>query len=164
VTDLHTQIQQLDRAIAYEAAQMLAVELGADPDVKLISHEVITKPEHYPDDLEDLAKVLLLIAADITPDAVTSAIDGAGNKQLILGGGELVTLAVLVIGGLQVIISRGKTSEHVEIVIERDGNGEEHIVRINKTTHWRVSNPVADLLRGLLSANSQDPPKSIGGQ
>jgi hypothetical protein len=164
VTDLHVQIRQLDRAIAWEAAQMLAVELGADPGAKLIGHEAITEPERHPDDLEDLAKVLLLITADIDPDAVTSAIDGAGNKQLILGGGELITLAVLVIGGLQVIISRGKTSEHVEIVIERDSNGEEHLVRINRTTTFGVSNPVASLLRRLLPGDSQDSPKSVEGQ
>jgi len=115
---------------------MLAAELGAHPDVSPIDHEAITKPERHPDDLEALAKVLLLITADIDPDAVTSAIDGAGNKQLILGGAELVALAVLIVGGLQVIISRGKTSEHVEIIVERDSNGEEHIVGIGRTTHY----------------------------
>jgi hypothetical protein len=163
VTDVHDQIRQLDRAIAYEAAQMVAAELGADPDTELISHEVITKPERHPDDLEDLAKVLLLITADIDPDAVTSAIDGAGNKQLILGSGELVALAVLIIGGLQVIISRAKASEHVEIVVERDSDGEERVVRINRTTIY-VSNPVAILLRRLLPGETQDARKSIEGQ
>jgi hypothetical protein len=165
VTDLHTQIRQLDRAIAYEAAQMLAAELGADPDANPIDHEVITKPERHPDDLEDLAKVLLLITADIAPDTVTSAIDGAGNKQLILSGSELIALAVLVIGGLQVIISRGKASERVEIVYERDSNGEIQVVRIDKTTRYRdISNPVASILRGLLQGNPQDLQKSVEGQ
>jgi hypothetical protein len=163
VTDLPIQIRQLDRAIAWEAAQMLAVELGADPDAKLIGHETITETERHPEDLEDLAKVLLLITADIDPDAVTSAIDGAGNKQLILGAEELITLAVLVIGGLQVIISKAKASEHVEIVIESDSNGEEHVVRINRTTIY-TSNPVASLLRRLLPGDSQDSPKSVEGQ
>lgn len=164
MTDLHTQIRQLDRAIAWEAAQMLAAELGADPDVSPIDHEAITKPERHPDDLEALAKVLLLITADIDPDAVTRAIDGAGNKQLILGGAELVALAVLIVGGLQVIISRGKTSEHVEIIVERDSNGEEHIVRIGRTTHYGIPSPVASILRGLLPANSQDSQKHVESQ
>jgi hypothetical protein len=158
MNDLQTRIQELDQATAYEAAELLAAELGADPDAYPIDHDVLTDPMTHQDDLEDLAKVLLLATADLDSDAVARAIDGAGHKQLVLGGAELIGLAILIVGGIQVIMARGKTSEHVEtVVVERDSSGQEQMTTTKRTTRYGISGRVAGLLE-LLAGSSQTPP------
>ncbi|WP_409473507.1 hypothetical protein [Streptomyces sp. HC307] len=158
MNDLHTRIKELDRATAYEASRLLAAELGADPVVKPIDHEVLADPMTHQDDLEDLAKVLLLATADLDPDAVNRAIDGAGHVQLVLGGFELIGLAILIVGGIQVVMSRGKITEHVEtVVIERDSSGQEQMTTTNRTTRYGISGRVAGLLE-LLTQTPSGPP------
>ncbi|MFF5575681.1 hypothetical protein [Streptomyces luteogriseus] len=162
MTDLDTRIKELDRGLAYEAAQLLAAELGADPDAQPIDHEVLTNPMTHQQDLEDLAKVLLLVTAEIDQDAVARAIEGAGHKQLILGGAELVILGILVVGGIQVIMSKGKTSEHVETVTtERHANGHEQTTISTRTTHYGISKGAASLLGQLQAPPSQPPPGPV---
>ncbi|WP_328732899.1 hypothetical protein OHT20_32510 [Streptomyces caniferus] len=161
MTDLHTRVQQLDRPTAYEAAQLLAAELGAEED-RPIDHEIVADPLTHQGDLEDLAKVLLLTTVDIDPGAVERAIDGAGHKQIVLGGGELILLAYLVVNGIQLIMSRGKKSEHVEtVVIERDSNGRERVIIKRMDTQYGISGSAASLLRQLPTDDSQAPPDSI---
>jgi hypothetical protein len=155
MTDLYARIDGLDRVTAYEAAQLLAVELGADPDVRLVDHEALNEPLAHQDDFENLAKVLLLITADADPEAVERAIDGAGRKQLVLSGDELIALSVLIVGALQVLMSKGKAGEHVEIVIERDSNGQEKITTKKSIHYYRISVGVAGLLRSLAGASKE---------
>lgn len=162
MNDLHAHIQRLDRPTAYEAAQLLAAELGADPDDKPIDHEVLADPMTHQDDLEELAKVLLLAAADLDEDAVASAIDGAGHKQFVLAGTELIGLSIIIVSGIQVIMARGKTSEHVEtVVVERDSSGQEQMTTTRRTTHYGISSRVAGVLRELLTGSSQTPPGPV---
>jgi hypothetical protein len=150
VTDLGSRIQQLDRATAYEAAQLLAAELGADPDTAPVEHEILANPLAHQDDLEELAKVLLSTAAQTDPEAVESAIDGAGHKQLILGGAELIVLGYLIVSGLQIVLAKGKTSEQVTTaVLERDADGREKLTSTTTTIQYGISKNTAALLRQL---------------
>lgn len=158
MTHLQGQIERLDRATAYEAAQLLAAEIGADPDVKPVDHPLLSAPLAHQPELEELAKVLLLVVAADDQQSVSDAIAGAGHKQIVLGGGELIALAYVLVEGLRLIVARNKVREHVEIVVEHDKDGQEIVTTTKRTTQYGVSGPVASLLRQIISNGEQNPP------
>ena len=153
MTELTDRIEALDRNTAYEAAQILAADLGADSDTAPVEHEILVNPEAHQGDLEELAKVLLLATADVDPEAVELAIEGAGQTQFILGGGELVILGYLIVNGLQIVLAKGKTSEEVKTVVtEQNSDGSTRQTETTKKTRWDVSKNAASLLGKLLGS------------
>lgn len=165
MTELAVRIENLDRAAVYEAAQLLAADLGADPDAVPSQDAILADPLAHQGELEELCRVLLALALDSDPQAVADAVDGAGHKQLVLGGAELIILGVLVLGGLQIALSRGKTSEEVETtVLERDADGKETFTTTTRKTKFGISNNTASLLRSLTGLGGQTVDKSDVGK
>lgn len=159
MTDLVVRIENLDRAAVYEAAQLLAADLGADPDAAPLEHEIIADPLAYQGDLEELCRILLTRTFDFDPAAVEDALDGAGHKQVVLGGLELIALGILVMGGLQIALARGKTSEEVETtVVERNADGHEKMTTTKRKTEYGISKNTASLLSSLTE------PGYLGGE
>jgi len=65
---------------------------------------------------------------------------------VVLAGGEIVALAALALGALQVCLSGGKTEEDIEERIEKDPDGKIKTVRIRKTK-WGISSTLGSLLK-----------------
>lgn len=149
MTDLEHRIQQLDRATALEAAQFLAADLGGTTELALPDNEITSDPLAHQEDFENLAKLLLLITSDVDPGAVEIAIDNTGERQFVLGGAELIMLAVLAISGLQVVFSRGRTSEESVTVEERDADGSVRKITTHKSTYG-LSGNLGKLLSSIL--------------
>jgi len=84
-------------------------EIGAERKLKIISDQ----PYQHLEEIEQMARLLLMEAATTGgyQGYVRSAVEGAGKKQVILGGMEIVALAAISLGALHVILSKGKTSE-----------------------------------------------------
>jgi hypothetical protein len=161
MTELAARIENLDRAAVYEAAQLLAADLGADPDAVPSQDAILADPLAHQGELEELCRILLALELDNDPPAVAEAIDGAGHKQLVLGGAELIILGVLVLGGLQIVLSRGKTSEEVETtILERNADGKETFTTTTRKTKFGISNNTASLLRSLTEPGGQSLGKS----
>jgi hypothetical protein len=147
-----TDIRELDRPTTLEAAQLLAAELGAETDKPPFDHEILSSPTTHQDELEDLARVLLVAASALDPEAVDSAVQGAGRKQLVLGGGELVALAYLVVNGLRITLARARKSESTEtITIERDDEGHEVVKVVRNNVQYEVAERTTELLKELIN-------------
>lgn len=148
MSELPDRIRSLDRIAAYEAAQFVAVELGARPDGKVPASPLVDDPLAHQDDVEDLAKVLLLTTAEIEPAMVERALDGVGQRQIIFGGLELVAVAILAIGALHIIVSKGKSEESTTTRIEKDTDGKE-VVTTSTETRYAISDALGDMLRAI---------------
>jgi hypothetical protein len=151
IHNLAERILELDRAVAFEAAQLLASDLGGDPDPEAEQPEspILADPLAHQDDIDDLSRVLLLTAADVDPEAVERALDGAQRRQFVLGGTELVILGLLALEGLRILVTKGATSEDTTVTFERSADGSERVVTSTKRT-FGVSKGLASLLRAVL--------------
>jgi hypothetical protein len=146
--ELAQRIEGLDEATALEAAQLLASALDAAPVGHAAGYEVLDRPLEHREDIAVLCRLLLLTAASIdadTRDLVEESIAGAGRKQLVLGGMELVALSVLVLGALQAFLSRGRTAEDEEISVTTREDGSQEVV-IRKSVRYGISGNLAKLL------------------
>lgn len=155
-TDLMKNIDSLSREQAIEAASFVASSIGADntthTDAAALLVEWSDRPYQHLSEAEELARLLLSVSA-ATPDLepiVREAIAGAGRKQVVLAGGEIVALAALALGALQAILSKGRTSEQVSETIEKGPDGKETVVRTRNTT-WGISSTLGELLKRALA-------------
>lgn len=151
------EIRGLSREQALEAAGFLAGEFGLTSATNQQSTAVLAdwadRPYGHVDEAEELAR-LLLSAAAAMPDhqaAVRKAIEGVGRKQVVLAGAEIVALAALALGALQIIASGGKTSEEISETIETSEDGKQRTIRIHNTK-WGISSSLGVVLRRALSA------------
>ncbi len=144
-------IRTLDEPTALEAAQLLAAALEAKPAYDTESPIFAAPLEHRPE-IAEMCRLLLMVAATGTESrALTEeAIQGAGRKQLVLGGAEIVALASLAIGALQVYLSGGRTAEEEIMTVERQADGSE-LTTIRRSVKYGVSGHVGQLLRGALN-------------
>jgi len=150
--DLTTAIGALSREQAIEAASFVASELGVtaatNQNTAALLNDWTQNPYQHLHEADELARVLLLVAA-ADPDheeSVRRALDGVGRKQVVLAGGEIVALAALALGALQVCLSGGKTGEDIEETIEKSPDGTIKAVRIRKTK-WGISSSLGTLLK-----------------
>ncbi|MDQ1638774.1 MAG: hypothetical protein QOF62_2113 [Pyrinomonadaceae bacterium] len=128
MSDLANSIEKLAREETLEAAQNLALQISqnaspGEPEEELLK-PFIEKPYEHIQEIEQLARLVLLTAAadSENEEAVRSAIQGAGRKQLILGGAEIVALATLGLFALNLLVTKGKSSErHTVKIDEQDG-------------------------------------------
>jgi hypothetical protein len=114
-------------------------------------HPVLRSPLEHLEDIEDLARVVLLIAATSDPEEVSLALDGAGRRQLVLGGVELVALATLGLGALQVLVTKGRTREVTTETVRDRPDGDREVVKTTETTYG-ISSQLASLLRGVIGS------------
>jgi hypothetical protein len=152
MNDLVTRINELSREQSLEAARYLSAALGASAN-KVAKESTALQPlteQPYANaaDIEALARLLLLSAA-AEPDyqvALQKAVDGAGVKQFIFGGAEIVAISSLALYALQLVITKGKarTDEVVTII---DEAGKKTVV-VRKTVRYGVGSKLADILGG----------------
>ena len=154
MNELQQRIEKLTQEDVFEAAQFFAQEIsegklsGQCEDEVL--KEITKKPFENIDEFEDMAKILLSVAAE-TPNLqneVEQAIAGVGKKQFILGGTEIIMLSGLILVGLHILISRGvsSVSESIEYE-EKDGK---IFVRINKKTTYGISSVLGNIFKSYL--------------
>lgn len=147
MTDLVQRIQTVDETTAIEAAQLLASALG-------VSRDAETQVElDNRTDVADLGRILLAVAANDpeTTPLVEEALAGAGHKQLVLGGAELVILAGLAVSALHMCITKGKTKEVETLTIEKNPDGTDKMT-VHKETTFGVSARLGNLIKTILES------------
>jgi hypothetical protein len=146
---LANSIEELPRDQALEAARFLAEAMDVTPggsDTKAVE-PLTVQPFQNIEEIDQLARLLLLAAAS-DPELegkVRQAIDGAGHKQFIFGGLEIVALAVLAITALHVVITKGKKSESEKIKIEEKPDGTT-VTTIDRKVTYGISAKLAGVL------------------
>jgi hypothetical protein len=150
-SELTRRILDADRDTVYEAAQLYAATLDPDAGAVEPDHPVLQAPLEHLEDIEDLARVVLLVAATSDPEEVSVALDGAGRRQLVLGGVELVALATLGLGALQILVTKGRTREVTTETVREGAGGDREVVKTTETTYG-ISSQLASLLRGVIGS------------
>jgi hypothetical protein len=151
--DLVEQIQKLTREEALEAAGYVADRITDECEPDIAAEDQLTaitdQPYAHLEDIEQMARLLLMEAAttDEYQDYVRSAVEGAGKKQIILGGMEIVALAVVALGALHVILSKGKTYEAKTMKMSEE-NGKT-VVEIKEEVKFGISGTVASILKNV---------------
>jgi hypothetical protein len=145
------EIGRLSRAEALEALGYLADALQVSDEPDLPRADLLGDWEEHPyehlSEMEELARILLQCAA-LTPEiegAARTAVAGVGRKQLVLGGLELVALAILALGVAQVLVSKGREREEV-LEIEEEENGRKRRLTWRGTS-FGISKELANVLR-----------------
>lgn len=151
MNDLEKQINDLTREETLEAAQYLATKISGVHAPGERERELLQPFTDQPyaniEEIEQLARVLLLTAVneDGYQDSVKVAIEGAGRKQLILGGAEIVALAGIGLIALHILMTKGKSAEEEAITIEeKDGRT---TVSIKRKTNYGISGSLGKLLK-----------------
>jgi hypothetical protein len=149
--ELVEKIKNLPDEVALEAGQLFTMELGivsADDLGALGDDPLLADPQQHVDELAELARVLLLSAAtdEVDRDAAARSVDGAGRKQFILGGAEIVLLAGLLVTAYRAHRTGGKKKESRTVTSETRPDGTT-VTTINETVEYDTSNLVADLLK-----------------
>lgn len=151
---LKAEIEQLQPAHAIEAAQFLcAAIVPADAD-ETAAHRAVDAifkdPYKHMRDVEELARLVLISAAEFPEfqPEVRKAIDGVGQKQAVLGGAEIVALSVVGVLALQVILTKGKSAEESEEIIETDPATGKKVVIVKKKVKYGVGQAIASVLLG----------------
>ncbi|WUJ69369.1 hypothetical protein OG809_30220 [Kribbella soli] len=147
MTDLVQRVQALDETTAIEAAQLLSSALG-------VSRDSVTQADlDDRTDVADLARILLVVAADDpeTTPLVEEALAGAGHKQLVLGGAELLILAGLAVTALHICITKGATKKSKITSVEKKADGTEKIT-IQEETTFGVSARLGTLIKTILES------------
>jgi hypothetical protein len=128
MNELVSLIQSLPREQALEASGFVSRGIvgngAAFTSERAALEPLIEHPYENLPELEQLARLTLVTAAMVPEyeDLVRNAVEGAGKKQFILGGTEIVALAIVGLGALQVIVAKGRTGTSETITIqEKDG-------------------------------------------
>jgi hypothetical protein len=153
--DIIKQINDLTREESLEAAQYLALTILegklAGEREKQFLQPFLEQPYANIEEIGQLARLLLLTAVltDGYEEAVKSAIEGAGKKQLILGGTEIIALATIGLIALHTLLTRGKSGEDETIAIEeKDGKT---TISIKRKTTYGISDSLGKMLKGYFS-------------
>jgi hypothetical protein len=149
--NLIAQIRALDEGTALEAAQLLSGALGAQATPTIAGQDVLERPLEHRDDIGDLCRVLLIVAASDskTRELVEESLAGAGRKQLVLSGPELVTLGFEALGALQVFYSKGRTKQEETLTIKKNPDGSEETI-VQRTVRYGISAKLAELLKAAI--------------
>jgi len=155
MNDLIKTIENLSREEALEAAQYLALRIseGRSPGEreKQFLTPFLEQPYANIEEIEEISR-LVLVAAATTEEyqgPLKSAIEGAGRKQLILGGAEIVALATIGLVALHMLLTNGKSDEDEVFTIEKE-NGRTSISIRRKTTYG-ISDSLGKILKGYFS-------------
>jgi hypothetical protein len=152
MNDLVTRINGLSREESLEAARYIgsALEVSADKVAKerVALQPLTEQPYAHLADIEALARLLLLTAA-ANPDyqpALKKALDGAGMKQFILGGAEIVAISATTLYALQLVITKGKEAEEHIVTITEEGG--KKTVEMRNSVRYGIGPKLADILGG----------------
>ena len=133
---LTERINQLNRAQVIEAATTFSniiTEGQPDPSSESLAAIVQADPSAHLADADSLSRMILLNAADDASYApiVSDVLDSVGQKQFILGGMEIVALAVVGVAALKIILNpvKKKTS-----TIKRADGSEEKIEEVHDSS------------------------------
>jgi len=155
MADLIQEIANLSREQALEASQFVGRRILVDKATgeaeQTALKQLIENPFQNIKEIEQLARLLLFSAA-LTPEyegITRKAVEGAGKKNFVLGGAEIVVLAMISLGALHVIVTRGKISETLEIKEEKDKDGKV-TTTINKQVKYGIGLNLATVLRNYL--------------
>jgi hypothetical protein len=149
MNDVIKKINNLNREEALESGQYVALKITAGETVgdreKEILKPLTDQPYANIKEIEELTRLVLLAAGTEGEYDVKTAIEGAGRKQFILGGAEIVVLAGIALLALQTIYNKGKGSETKSFKIEEE-NGKVSISFDQKTTYG-VSSSLGSILK-----------------
>ncbi|UGY92081.1 hypothetical protein [Streptomyces gobiensis] len=150
-------IAQSDEAGVLEAVQLLTTALFVEEEgASGLDSSVLSQPLEHRADLLALARVVLSVAAleEATAPLVEQSLDGAGQKQLVLGGAEILAIGVAVSMVAKLLFTRGRREKREKIDIERGSDGSEKIV-IDRCVSYGSSRALTSAVRTLLNANEQ---------
>jgi hypothetical protein len=152
--NLMSEIDALSREHVIEAAGFVATSLGVtsstSQDVAALLADWRDHPYKHLEQAEELARLVLSVGAtdpELQP-VVADALEGAGRKQVVFAGAEIVALAALALGALQVCLSRGKTFEEIAETNEVGPDGRKRTTT-TRTTKWGISSSLGSLLKGV---------------
>ena len=152
-SDLTATILELPDTEALEAAQFYALELPltvAETPKAVASEEILTAPQENLKELAQLSRLLLLSGVEDDRDSVARSINGAGKTQFILGGAEIVALAVLLVKAANLVVTKGKTSVKETETTETNSDGSTKVTHTTETKYGLTALPkVASLLAKL---------------
>jgi hypothetical protein len=154
MSELIKDIENLSQEEALEAAGFVSEAISADsdrarPETALLK-PITDKPYQNIAEIEQLARLLLITAA-LTPKyevTVRKAVEGAGQRQFILGGAEIAGLGALALYALHILVTKGKESQ--EELIEVVTVGDQTTTTIRKTTKYGVSARLGSMLKSVL--------------
>jgi hypothetical protein len=155
MSDLATRIERLSREEALEAAQYVSRRVAggeAGEAERVALGPIVNAPLRDVPVVEELARLVLLSAA-ADPElrgTVESAIEGAGRKNLILGGPEIVALAGIGLLALNTLLARGRTSEEESVEITEE-NGK-RTIKIDRQVRYGVSGRLGEILSSYFEA------------
>jgi len=153
MNDLVERIRNLSSEQALEAAQFLSKSVAPQPanapDATSALAPLIKQPYKNLPQIEQRARLLLLTAAVTSEyhEEARKAVDGAGKKQFILGGAEIVLLAMVGLGALQTILAKGKVSETTKINVTPGKDGGDVTISGEKTIVYGVGIDLAAILK-----------------
>jgi hypothetical protein len=150
MSDLINSVEGLSREETLEAAQNLALQITQHASSGEREEELpkpfIDKPSENTEDIEQLARLILLTGAANSEKAETvrSAIEFSDGRELIPDGTEIVVLATLGLFTLNLLTKR-KSSEALTIKIKEDGDKTNFI--IENQVSYRISPSLGQLLK-----------------
>ena len=139
--ELTQRVLELTRAEVLESLLALGDQLGVEDASDTATIDFVAEIEQQPfaavEDVEQLARAALIVAALDSQSAnqVREIVERAGQKAFIFGGAEIVVAGALAIGLIQVVLSKGKTSEEETTEISVDEQGVRHITHRRKTIY-----------------------------
>lgn len=152
MSTLQEEIDALQSEQAIEAAQFLCESLvvtNTDATAaRAALGSIVEAPFEHLAAVEELARLVLRAAAEM-PDYVPmvhNAIAGVGRKQVVLGGTEIVALSVVGLLALNLIVTKGKTEERREEIVETDAKTGKAVMRIKTNVKFGLGSSLAGVL------------------
>lgn len=126
--DTIKQVEALSREQVIEAASTLSnIITGGkeDENAVMLAKQIEKNPTEHIEEIEELSRLILINAAetDEYKDLVQQAIESAGQKQFILGGAEIIALAVIGVAALKIILNPVKNK--ITKIKNKDGSVKE---------------------------------------
>ena len=151
--DLAARVMSLPREIVLEAARFVAEDLVTDPPTAGEVAWVGDQPLAHVQDVEVLARLVLLcrsMEGEQGASEVEAAISGAGRKNLVLGGLEIVALAGLGVVALRLILTKGKVTDEKVEMIQDPRTGAWSVTAKRTEKPIAISGDLATVFRGFV--------------
>lgn len=159
MSEIVTTVAGLSDEQALEAINLLSAGLlGATPDAAVLAtiaettgqdqHAVRTALEKAtPEQIADLARVVLIACASKSPDEVRAAIENSGRKAVFL---EIIGCGILALGALIVVVTKGRSKTTTTTTTEVDPDGGVTIRTSTETTYFSVGQALAPLVKAVI--------------
>jgi hypothetical protein len=159
MSEIVTTVAGLSDEQALEAINLLSFDvLGATPDATVLAriaeatgqdtHSVrMALEKSTPEQIADLARVVLIAYAAESPDEVCSAIENSGRKAVIL---ELIVGGILALGVGQLAVTKGRSKTSTETTTKVDKDGNVTTRTKTDTTYFSVGQALAPLVKAVI--------------